>query len=309
VVGPTAVGKSALSLLVHRCVNEYHRSKMEENPGFIPVITASLFHPEDPRSAWRSMYMGIMEVVEPLSTKKQADTKSSAFIQQSQRHTALALRMAAQSVAKHRGVELLQIDEGDALVAPGHGRDKEYQCNVLKSFLNTTKLPCIIYAPYPFFESIKQHTQLARRVKFIHFPPYGTSEDEILAFLKIAQEFIGELPLPVAPDFLDENSDLILEKTLCSVGLMKNLFRDAVVEAYRARSRQLRREHLVKAAMLESVLENLRLDILSGAVLFGDKLPEPRSGQQATPPPKPTRKPGQRHPTRDPLKNPKRGLV
>jgi hypothetical protein len=304
VVGATGVGKSTASLLAHRCINEHYRLEMEKDPGFIPVITTPLYHAENPQSAWRSAYMGMIEAVEPLSAKKQADTNVSAFIQQSQRQTALALRKAAQSVAKNRKVKLLQFDEGHALVAGG------YQCSVLKSFLNATKVPCIIYAPYPFYQAILEDTQMARRVTFIHLKPYGSSEDETLAFLQIAQEFLDQLPLPTSPDFLDENCDFILAKTLRCVGLLKSLFTFALIHAYRARARQLRAEHLVKAAMLDGVVERLRLDIESGAVLFGEKPPEEGTGQQpATSPKRRTRRVGQRHPTRDGLKNPQRGLV
>ncbi len=306
VVGGTGVGKSTASLMAHRCVNEYYRAEMEVKPGFIPAITTSLFHPEDPRSAWRSMYMGIIEEVEPLSAKKQANTNVSAFIQQSQRQTALALRKAAQSIAKNRGVKLLQVDEGQALVA-GRG---EYQCSVLKSFLNTTRLPCIIYAPYPFYQAVLEDTQMARRTTFIHLRPYGTSEAETLVFLKIAQEFLDQIPLPVAPDFLEEHSQFILDKSLRCVGLLKGLLKSGLIHAYKARARQLRIEHLVKGALLEGVLEAMRFDILSGAILFGEK-PAPEGSATVVPrPPKYTgRKPGNRNPTRDGLKNPQRGLV
>jgi hypothetical protein len=306
VVGGTGVGKSTASLMAHRCVNEYYRAEMEVKPGFIPAITTSLFHPEDPRSAWRSMYMGIIEQVEPLSAKKQANTNVSAFIQQSQRRTALALRKAAQSIAKNRGVKLLQVDEGQALVA-GRG---EYQCSVLKSFLNTTKLPCIIYAPYPFYQAIREDTQMGRRTKFIHLRPYETSGAEMLVFLKIVQEFLDELPLPVAPNFLEEHSQFFLEKTLGCVGLLKGLLQSALIHAYRVHARQLRFEHLVKGALLEGVLEAMRFDILSGAILFGEKPAPEGSAPVVLRPPKYTgRKPGNRHPTRDGLKNPQRGLV
>jgi hypothetical protein len=310
IVGPTGVGKSTASLLAHRCINEYYRSQMEKDPGFIPVITTALFHAEDPRSAYRSMYMGIIEEVEPVRAAKQANTNASAFIQQSQRHTALALRKAAQSIVKNRNLKLLQIDEGHALVAAACGRDGEYQCSVLKSFLNTTKIPCLIYAPYAFYQAVQEDTQIARRTTFIHLRPYGTSEDETLAFLQIAQEFLDELPLPVAPDFLDEHTQFILDKSLRCVGLLKGLLQSGLIHAYQAHARQLRIEHLEKGAMLEGVLEAMRFDILSGGILFGEQAAPKDDGQAVASPPKYSRrKVGRRHPTRDRLKNPQRGLI
>ena len=307
VVGPTGVGKSIISSLMHQAVTEHFREEMEAKAAKLPVLSVTLFNPEDPRSAYKSLYTGLLEAAdEPLITRKRDDTRSSAFSQQPLTSTALALRKATQSVMRHRYVELLQIDEGQHLLIDSQGRDKKYNCNILKSFINATKLSCIIYSTYELMTILKVDPQLSRRVNFIHFAPYYRNEKEELQFLKVAQQLLGDLPIPAAEGLLEPNAEFILNKTLGCVGLLKGLFTSALIYALEAKARTVRIEHLRKAALPESLLVGFRTEIRGGAKNFDDI---PQVDEKPAEKAEVKRlKPGIRAATRDPLDNPNRGL-
>jgi len=226
------------------------------------------------------------------------------------------LQYAVEQALCHRRPAAVFVDEAQHLGRIASGRKLSDQLDMVKSIANRTQTVHVLLGTYELLAFRNLSGQLSRRCLDVHFARYcADSRDDLEAFKNVLLTFQTQLPIPACD--LVQAWDLLYERSLGCVGIVKEWLLRAVTTALADGKPTLTRTHLKESALSPSQCEKILAEIREGEmslnedegscsrlrVLLGldaKSLDEPsQPHREAAVPIKKRRRAGQRSPKRD----------
>ncbi|TXG80834.1 MAG: ATP-binding protein [Thermomicrobiales bacterium] len=275
-IGPTGVGKTALTQRMYERTLESHAQEIAADPGFIP---AAQFEAPSIGSrggfSWEDAYLRLLEELkEPALQRKTniaIDPATQTVLRNrlvaSYRMPLSALRASVESALTYRRTQYVLVDEAVHIIRQTRPKELPNQMDTVKSLSNASNSHFVLIGSYDLYQDlIRLSGQVARRVKVVHFRRYqvGVTEDE-RAFLSGLATLQRYLPVAEIPD-LRPHGKMLMESTLGCFGMLKETLQ-------RALSVSLVKQCPIDEALLKQVvLSPAQLSTILAEIIEGEKL-------------------------------------
>jgi AAA domain len=271
VLGPSGVGKTTLRCKFQEKIVEGAGTRMEADPGHIPVVGVEAVSSDTGKFVWKDFYRRALAAVdETMLDHKVAygvryeDTASRRMF--SYKSTATEHRQAYEQVLRHRRPLAVCIDEAQHIAKGASGSSLLSQMDCLKSLANLTETPHVLFGTYALRVFRNLSGQLIRRSVDVHLRRYRASTSDLKVFKGVVKTFQHELPVHEIPD-LEAQWEFLYERSLGCVGTLKEwLCRALSVALEEDGGRALRHEHLSRTAIPVSQCEQMLNEIIEGEV-------------------------------------------
>ena len=268
VLGPTGVGKTTLRLKIEQMLARSLSSELDTNPTRVPVVSMETVAPDAGAFNWRDHFRRLLlSMHEPLVPYKMdpAHVNGGTLIRSvrsATQPTSADYQYAVEQALRHRRPVAVLIDEAQHLAKIPSGRRLADQLDVIKSIASHTGTVHVLFGTYDLLAFRSLSAQLSRRCFDIHLRRYQLG-DEKRTFLGVLRSFEQNLPLPEAPDLL-EDWDYLYERSLGCVGILKEWLNRALAATARQGGRKLTREALDGCALSVSQCDRMVAEILEG---------------------------------------------
>ena len=228
ICGPTGAGKTQLCKRLVKSLYTKMAKKMEEDPGYLPVVHMDAIAPDSGAFNMKEFYIrAMMAAREPMinqkrKSRKRRDSLDPLLDYGVRRNAAVReLRRAYENCLKNRCPSAVIVDEGQHLTIMPSGRRLRDNMEVIKCLTNNTGVHHVLIGTYDLLTLVDLSAQLARRNRVVHLARYrydieGDMEhfkDVVLAFQKI-------IPIYREPN-LEDMTEYLYEKSLGCVGILK----------------------------------------------------------------------------------------
>lgn len=334
VFGPTGVGKTTLLEHIEKHLIEQALPRMREDQSHLPVVRLNALAPSARQFKWSDFYTrALMRVSEPLiDYKVDEETLIPVFHDKLKRYVmprtgggdTAALQRAWEQVIKYRQIVTILIDEAQHFGKVSRGSTLFEQLEHLKSLAVETQTVHVLAGTYdlPIFRNL--NAQLSRRSIDVHFPRYdATKKEDRQAWQSVLLSFQRHLPLEEPPDLVHQWKYCYARSVGCT-GILKGWLTKALDEALQNNEKTLSPALLEQHAETADRCDQMISDIEEGEkrmaadpgaderLLFRLGLSgrrsnnaEPENDSVQKPPTSPRSRgtrPGQRVPSRDPVK-------
>jgi hypothetical protein len=171
---------------------------------------------------------------------------------------------------RHRRPAAVFIDEAQHLGRIASGRKLSDQLDVIKSIANRTGTVHVLFGTYELLAFRNLSGQLSRRTVDVHFARYSSEQKEdVQVFKNVLLTFQQQLPFPVVPDLADI-WDLLYERTLGCVGILKDWLRRALAVVVADGGKRLTRKYLEETALSISQCEKIWAEMRDGEMRLAD---------------------------------------
>ena len=268
VLGPTGVGKTTLRLKIEQMLARSLSSELDTNPTRVPAVSMETVAPDAGAFNWRDHFRRLLlSMHEPLVPYKMdpAHVNGGTLIRSvrsATQPTSADYQYAVEQALRHRRPVAVLIDEAQHLAKIPSGRRLADQLDVIKSIASHTGTVHVLFGTYDLLAFRNLSAQLSRRCFDIHLRRYQLG-DEKRTFLGVLRSFEQNLPLPEAPDLL-EDWDYLYERSLGCVGILKEWLNRALAATARQGGRKLTREALDGCALSVSQCDRMVAEILEG---------------------------------------------
>lgn len=321
VIGPTGAGKT--TLLEHCIVDvlAHEAAEMERDHSYIPIAYVEARAPERGNFDWATLYRdSLISLQEPLVDRK-IPLKASfgkLLLQDNgppKSRTVTQYRIALDNALKQRRTKILLIDEGQTLLKVSSARLASDQMDTIKSRASLTGVKHALIGTYELLNTGDLSGQLSRRRRNIHLPRYSCDDTgDVEEFVSIIHTLQSKLPIPCTVD-LTSRFDFVYTKSLGCTGVLKTWL--DVTENWAAKQglSKITLNDLEKKALPNRDLMRMLTEIREGEkqlsgpsdnALMAElglltaqhKKPDEETASASK---KANNRPGQRHPTRDPI--------
>jgi energy-coupling factor transporter ATP-binding protein EcfA2 len=323
VLGPTGVGKTTLRLKCEQVLAAEMMAALHCDPGQLPFVSVEAVASLTGSFNWRDHFTRMLRGMdEPLIADKLNGQRVGAERSPTGRYTpgpraaGFELQHAVEQALSHRRPAAVFVDEAQHLGRLASGRKLSDQLDVIKSIANRTQTIHVLLGTYDLLAFRNLSGQLSRRCIDVHFSRYrADNKDDLETFKNVLLTFQGQLPIPSFD--LVQAWDLLYERSLGCVGILKEWLLRALTTALADGKATLTRTHLEQVALSASQSEKIlaetregemRLDEAEGSrsrlrLLLGLEArpadePSHRQGEAAIPIKK-RRRAGERSPKRD----------
>ena len=326
VYGPTGVGKTTLRRRIEQQLLAAALPDLEHDPGRMPVVALEAAAPESGQFSWKDYYTRALLTLDERLVGYGQDVgtrgiRRDATVHLRMAHTAPApeLRRALEQSLRQRRVAAVIVDEAQHLRRLASGRRLLDQMDTLKSMAALTGAVHVLVGTYELLGLADLSAQLSRRSVEIHFGRYRPElAEDRRAFKSVLLTFQRHLPLATEPDLVGRWEELY-ERSVGCVGVLKGWLVRALAAALEAGESTLNRRRLDRHAEPPRKLLSLAREIAEGEAalassdrgqaelrrLLGLATAEttpPAPGSPSAPSARrPSDRPGQRRPTRDPV--------
>lgn len=277
VFGPTGVGKTTLRVRAEQLLAQKMLPELEIDPGRLPYVSVEAVAPETGIFSWKEHFRRILASMdEPLIdskvvTPKLADKRETQWYQApDSRVMSTRLRNAVEQALSFRRPKAVFLDEAQHLAKMPSGRRLLDQLDVLKSTASRTRTLHVLMGTYDllFFRNLSG--QLSRRSVSIHFPRYRLNHDEdIDVFRNIVLTFQHQMPLQHPPDLLAA-AEFLYERSIGSVGVLKEWLARALAQALRENHETLTLEHLEVTALTVAQCQQMLSEAKAGEMMLAE---------------------------------------
>lgn len=199
-VGPSGVGKTALTKLLVSQVNEKFIRQFPEDKVSVPAVWLEADAPEDDEFEWKYLYVDLLqelhapliEATLPLTSRDSgaAGLRSTIAPEASASlPTTGALRRRAKTNISTRKTRLIVIDEAKSLftVNPNLAEDKlrlrlERKAETVRSLVNRSPATLLLTGTFTLLDSVNLTGPLARRGNTVYFSPYEATAEGLAGF-------------------------------------------------------------------------------------------------------------------------------
>jgi AAA domain len=159
------------------------------------------------------------------------------------------LRISFETAMKRRCLSAVIIDDAQHLGRVSGKRQLQNQLDCLKSMAETTGTPHVLIGTYELFSLLHVSAQAMGCNDFIHFPRYGSTDEELSQFRGVLSTFQHMLPFEEATDILLEHWEFCYERSLGCIGLLHFMLTRAVRAALWAEETKLSQRYLERYAI------------------------------------------------------------
>lgn len=301
IYGPTGVGKTTLIKRIKRTLDEEIADELRADTtrALVPIVSAVA--PEATTFSWKDFYSRTLEALNHRYAEAQVRSAGP-------RPNSNDLRRRLENALQATRPRAVIVDEAHHIGVGSSAAQLIKQLEIIKSHAEASGTRYVLVGTYALLAFRNLNGQLSRRSRDVHFPRYGMAELEIAAFRETLSQLSASLPLP-APSLTAAWED-IYERTAGCVGILKDWLTQALAEALSDGSQSVEWRHLAQTALSVSAMTSIAAEIKEGEDTLTETL-EARDrlrgllGLGAPQPAVPdvergrTRKPGQRAPTRD----------
>lgn len=225
-IGPTGVGKSTMVQALTEMVVKRHQEELQEDPGFIPIVSVEAPASGEQGFSWRIFYRRLGEALnEPLLARKQETlTKDgrTVAVPASSGATVAALRVAIETALKQHRTRVFIVDEAVHLIRNIKGSTVENHMDALKSLANICGVKLVLVGSYDLYALMNLSAQVARRTTIFHLKRYAPGADGAeLAFRKVLEQLERHFPVEGKLDFGSRALEL-QEACAGCVGILKD---------------------------------------------------------------------------------------
>lgn len=272
VLGPTGVGKTTLRLKVERLLSQELLPALEADRSRIPFVSINTVASLNGNFSWKDHFARLLrQMNEPLIEDKLGGERNFRGQFTSAPRVGLELQYAVEQALRHRRPAAVFLDEAQHLGRIASGRKLADQLDVVKSMANQTKIVHVLLGTYELLAFRNLSGQLSRRSLDIHFCRYRCEQKgDLEIFRNIVLTFQAQLPLPEPCD-LSLWIDLLYERSIGCVGILKEWLTQAVAAALAEEKSTLQKKHLEQTALLASQCERILIEAKEGeARLYED---------------------------------------
>jgi len=317
VLGPTGVGKTTLRLKVEQLLVEELLPVLEAQPGRIPFVSVDTAAALHGNFSWKDHFARMLrQLNEPLIDSKLDGERNARGQFTPAPRAGFELQYAVEQALRHRQPAAVFLDEAQHLSRIASGRKLADQLDVIKSMANQTKIVHVLLGTYELLAFRNLSGQLSRRSLDIHFCRYRCEDrQDMEIFRNIVLTFEGQIPVE-EPGSLSGCMDLLYERSVGCVGVLKEWISRALAAALAANKPTLKQRYLEETALSPSQCERILIEAKEGeARLNEDEVSRSRlrsllgmsaavkkpddCGTQTPLPAKRKRGCGRRNPTRD----------
>ncbi len=314
--GPTGVGKTTVLQRRQQQIIEERRADMERDPGWVPIVGMEAIAPERGDFNWRDYYIDALRAFdEPLIHRKISNPRIDSRS---------VLRVALESAIRQRRPLAFLVDEAQHLAKIAGGRKLQDQLDCVKSLAIRTQTVHVLAGTYDLLILRQLSGQLSRRTRHIHFARYrADTVEDVRDFQNVLWNFQIRMPLAAEPDLL-RHWEFCYERSLGCVGLLKEWLTRALATGLAQKTPQVTLRQLEQQALSLADCQKIATEMLEGEAILAEAdgtrkrlrallafadppAPGVRPAAAAGPlpttatPRQPTRRVGERTPTRDPV--------
>ncbi len=256
ICGPASVGKTTLK--------NYALHRDRERASILSLLARP---PLNGSFSWREfLQRGISTLEQPL-----IDHKDTIGVDNDEEHTHLAqpgeswsgsrplkrirdddLRISLKTAIKRRRPAAVIIDDAQHLGRVSGIRQLKNQLDCLKSMAETTETVYVLIGTYELLPLYKVCVQATARSFFIHFPRYGSTDEELSQFKDVLSAFQDLLPFEEETGILLKQWEFCYERSLGCVGILHHMLVRAVHAALWADEKTLSEGYLKRHAPSEA---------------------------------------------------------
>ena len=271
VLGPTGVGKTTLRLKVEQLLTQALLPSLESDRGRIPFVSVNTMAPLNGNFSWKDHFARLLrQMNEPLIDDKLNGERNSRGQFTSAPRAGFELQYAVEQALHYRRPVAVFLDEAQHLGRIASGRKLADQLDVVKSMASQTKIVHVLLGTYELLAFRNLSGQLSRRSLDIHFRRYRCEDTRDLEiFRNILLTFQAQFPLPEPCD-LSLWMDLLYERSIGCVGILKEWLMRALAAALAEGKRTLHKRHLEETALLTSQCERILIEAREGEVRLNE---------------------------------------
>lgn len=275
VYGPTGVGKSTLmDRAASGLSEEIGVSGERKRPAVLKLEAAA---PESGNFHWGQFYrQALVELESPFVKERMEYSDSPVYFDSAgnlmigRRHPVQELRDGLEKALRHRKPKALFIDEAQHLAKVSSGRKLLDQMDALKSLANRSGTLLILIGAYELLNFHGLSGQLNRRSMGIHFPRYGSSEQDLKAFQSIVYNFQKQMPVQKEPNLLGDWKKIYLRSLGC-VGILKDWLVRCLNESYENGDRTVTQKTLDACGLSAAQCEQIAAEMIVGEEKLKEK--------------------------------------
>ncbi len=181
------------------------------------------------------------------------------------------LRLSLEAAFKRSLPVAVIVDDAQHLGKARGSQQLQNQMDCIKSLADVTETIFVLIGTYELLPLRRLSAQLIGRSLDIHFPRYGSTEEELAQFRKVLRTFQVFLPFEEETDILLKHWEYCYERSLGCVGILHNMLIRAVHSALWADERALSEKYLKRSAlsvadcyqMMQEIYEGEREFVLS----------------------------------------------
>ncbi len=278
--GPTGVGKSTAIARLEQFLLDKYSERMRMDPGFIPYISVKAAAPSDGNFNWKDAFTRLLEEFNEILIRKKVILRphielDGEVITNIRTLVREELRRSVRNCVRHRGTQLLILDEASHLLLIKSTMNFRHQFELLKSIAIELEIPLILAGAYDLLGMLEVNGQLIRRTEVIHFPRY--TAEEIMnpqnsngdSFRNALFTLLESIPFPKEPGLLD-HLDYFYMKSLGCVGILKKWLMKTLEMALQTASPLITRDLLDTTAKSNRDLKKILQETLMGEKALED---------------------------------------
>ncbi|MDG0857461.1 ATP-binding protein [Roseateles puraquae] len=275
--GPTGVGKSTLGISLRKQAVIEAKEACEKDPSLVPAVLVTTTPPHGRSFNWKDFYVRTLEQLnEPLIDRKVFPGQLTMF------ETVPGMQSVGESLStdplrRHieraflrRKTKLWIIDEAHHILMCHDQRQLEFQFENLKSLADRCNATIVLIGTYKLLEIRDHSAQLMRRSQIVHFPAYRLELEEDLKAFKSCVVYLGNrLPIPVEQGILSRIG-YFYNKTAGCIGILRDLFRDALECALKEGASIVTQKHFDASAQSNKAILRIMEESALGCVALED---------------------------------------
>jgi energy-coupling factor transporter ATP-binding protein EcfA2 len=274
VLGPTGVGKTTLRMKIEDILTHQMARALAADPGHLPFVSVEVVPPDSGRFRWRDYFRRLLAAMhEPLIGFKSLRGPGGAPVLDAMPSVLgnAELGFAVEQALRYRHPPAVFVDEAQHLARIASGRRLSDQLDVIKSIANRTGTVHVLLGTYELLAFRNLSAQLSRRSMDLHFERYrADSPEDRQVFRSVLLTFQKQLPFATAETDLIGSWELLYERSVGCVGILKEWLMRACVRAIKHGAVSLTLEHLESTALSISQCEKILAESRDGETRLND---------------------------------------
>jgi hypothetical protein len=287
VCGPAGVGKTTLkNYVIEATETEMMFASLVDEEH--PILTMLARPPLNASFGWRDFLQSGLLAVKQLPDQRMALHESNDEEQtrvdwpkesRTKRRAAEGikeddLRLSLEAAIKRCRPVAVIVDDAQHLGKARGGLQLKNQVDCIKSLADVTETIFVLIGTYELLPLRKLSAQLIGRSLDIHFPRYGSTEEELSQFRKVLSTFQAFLPFEAETDILLKHWEYCYERSLGCVGILHHMLVRAIHAALWADEETLSEKYLKRSAFSEAACYEMMHEAYAGerefAFSYGD---------------------------------------